>query len=53
MLLEGNTFEVHTMAGRGHDVAFGVGRGQQIASLCHGRGRSVFPSVLSQLLTHH
>ena len=42
-----DTFKVHTMAGRGRDVTFGVGRGQQISSLCYGRGRSVSPSVLN------
>ena len=42
-----DTFKVHTMAGRGRDVTFGVGRGQQISSLCYGRGRFVSPSVLN------
>lgn len=35
------------MAGRGHDITLGVGRGQQISSLCYGRGRSMSPSVLN------
>lgn len=35
------------MAGRGRDVTFGVGRGQQLASLCYGRGRSMSPSVFN------
>ncbi|KAM7401420.1 hypothetical protein PAMA_005561 [Pampus argenteus] len=35
------------MAGRGRDVTFGVGRGQQISSLCYGRGRSLSPSVIN------
>ena len=40
---EEDTFRVHAMAGRGRDVTFGVGRGQQ----SYGRGRSVSPSVLN------
>lgn len=43
----GDTFEVHSVAGRGRDVTFGVGRGQHLASLCSGRGRSVSPSVFN------
>ena len=35
------------MAGHGHDFTFGVGRGQQAASLSFGRGRSMLPNILN------
>ena len=44
---KGGTFEIYTMAGCRHDFTFGVGRGQYIPSPPYGRGKPVFPSVLS------
>lgn len=41
------TFEVHSMACRERDITFRVGRGQQLASLCYGRGRSMSPSAFN------